>query len=117
MPELERFVDSEAYYGTLLHELAHWTGHESRLDRIKGKRFGDREYAFEELVAEIGAAMACAKLDVEVVVREDHAQYIASWLRTLKGDKKAIFDAAALAQQACDHLDSYSQAEEEKEAA
>jgi hypothetical protein len=59
MPPFDRFDDASAYYGTLAHELVHWTGHESRLAREFGARFGDARYAREELVAEIGAAFVC----------------------------------------------------------
>lgn len=104
VPPAGAFVDIEAYYGTLSHELTHWTGHEKRLARTFGKRFGDQAYAFEELVAELGAAFACARLGITAETREDHASYLASWLKVLKADKKAIFTAASKAQAACDHL-------------
>ena len=90
----------EAYYATLLHELTHWTSPEHRCDRQLGKRFGDDAYAMEELVAELGAAFLCAELGVTVEPRADHAQYLASWLKVLKTDKKAIFTAASKASQA-----------------
>lgn len=66
MPAVKSFVDVSSYDAILLHELTHWTGHESRLDRdfAKSKRFGDDAYAFEELIAEIGSAFACAHLGV-----------------------------------------------------
>lgn len=105
MPPFEAFRDAEGYYATLLHELAHWTKHESRLDRDFGrKRFGDEGYAREELVAEIGASFLCADLGLEPVVREDHAAYVAHWLKVLADDKRAIFVAAAMAEKAADHL-------------
>lgn len=87
---------SEAYYATLLHELVHWTGAPSRLDRAFGQ-FGDETYAFEELIAELGAAFLCADLDVANVPRPDHAAYIAGWLKALQHDARALFRAAALA--------------------
>lgn len=94
---------TEAYYGTLLHELTHWTGHSSMLDRHRPTdRFGDEAYAFEELIAELGAAFTCATLKISNEPRQDHAQYIASWLRVLRNDKRAIFSAASQAQKACD---------------
>ena len=108
MPELQNFRDSESYYATLAHEMTHWTRHESRLNRDLGrKRFGDAGYAMEELVAEIGAAFLSADLGITPETREDHAAYIASWLKVLKDDKRAIFTAASLAQKATDHLHSY----------
>ena len=105
MPPIDTFRDAESYYATLAHETTHWTRHPSRLDREFGrKRFGDEGYAREELVAELGAAYLCADLGLEPVVREDHAAYIKSWLKVLKEDKRAIFQAAAYAQRAADFL-------------
>ena len=93
------------YYVTLAHEVAHWTRHPSRLDRDFGrKRWGDEGYATEELVAEIGAAFLCAALEITPEPREDHAAYIATWLKALKNDKKMIFVAASHAQRAADFL-------------
>jgi antirestriction protein ArdC len=94
---------TEAYYATLLHEEIHGSGAVHRLDRQHG-RFGDKAYAFEELVAELGAAFLCAQLEVTNTPRPDHAQYCASWLTVLKGDAKAIFTAASLATRAVDYL-------------
>lgn len=105
MPPFEAFRDAESYYATLAHEVTHWTSHKSRLDRSFGrKRFGDEGYAMEELVAELGAAFLSADLALTPEVREDHAAYIGSWLKVLKGDKRAIFTAASHAQRAADFL-------------
>lgn len=112
MPDSQRFRDTqtasrtEHFYSVLSHELVHATGHKSRLDRDFSSRFGDEAYAAEELVAELGAAYLCAYLEISPCVREDHACYLASWLKVLKGDKKAIFAAAAKAQQAVEYLKS-----------
>jgi antirestriction protein ArdC len=107
MPPFESFRDALAYYGTLAHESTHWTRHETRLDREFGqKRFGDQAYAMEELVAELGAAFLCADLELVPQIRDDHAPYIAGWLKALKDDKRAIFTAAAHAQRAVDYLHS-----------
>jgi antirestriction protein ArdC len=112
MPVRERFTGSdtstptEAFYATLLHELTHWTGHESRLDRDLSGRFGNEAYAMEELVAELGAAFLCADLAIANTPRPDHAAYIANWLEVLKRDKRAIFTAARKASQAADYLAS-----------
>ncbi|MFT4117901.1 ArdC family protein [Bradyrhizobium sp.] len=107
MPPLEFFRDDFGYYGTLIHELTHWTRHKTRLDRDFGrKRFGDEGYAMEELVAELGAAFLCADLGLTPDHCDDHAAYIASWLAVLKNDKRAIFAAAAHAQRAADLLHS-----------
>jgi antirestriction protein ArdC len=89
----------------------HWTGHASRNAREFGKRFGDRAYAFEELVAELGAAFLCADLGITPEPREDHAAYLAHWLKVLKEDKRAIFTAAAAAQRAADTLHALQVAE------
>jgi antirestriction protein ArdC len=105
MPLFEAFRDAESYYATLAHETTHWTRHPSRLDRDFGrKRFGDEGYAMEELVAELGSAFLSADLDLTPEVRSDHASYIASWIKILNDDKRAIFTAASHAQRAADFL-------------
>lgn len=105
MPCIDFFRDAESYYATLAHECTHWTRHESRLNRDFGrKRFGDEGYAMEELVAELGAAFLSADLELTPEVRDDHAAYIASWIKVLKDDKRAIFTAASHAQRAADYL-------------
>lgn len=107
MPPFETFRDAESYYATLAHETTHWTRHESRLARDFGrKRWGDEGYAMEELVAELGSAFLSADLDLTPEPRGDHAAYIASWLKVLKDDKRAIFTAASHAQRAADYLHS-----------
>jgi antirestriction protein ArdC len=105
LPPFEAFRDAQGYYATLLHELTHWTKHERRLDRdFERKAFGDPGYAREELVAELGAAFLCADLAISLEPREDHAAYLGHWLEVLTRDKRAIFQAAAHAQKACDFL-------------
>ncbi len=104
VPPFAAYAEPERYYSTLTHELTHWSGAKARLDRQFGKRFGDKAYAFEELVAEMGAAFTCARLGIENETREDHASYLASWLKVLRQDKRAIFTAASKAQAACDYL-------------
>jgi antirestriction protein ArdC len=104
LPPFQAFVENMAYYSTLAHEHTHWTARAGRCDRQLGKRFGDSAYAAEELIAELGAAFACAHLGLSTEPRADHAQYINSWLRVLKADKRAIFTAASKAQQAADFL-------------
>lgn len=104
LPRFEDFKDAVAFYGTALHELAHWTGHKTRLDRLKQR---DRTaYASEELVAELSASFLGAALGIETEVREDHVSYLQGWLSILKADKKAIFTAATKAQKAVDYLDN-----------
>lgn len=98
---------TEGYYSVLLHELTHWTGTKGRCDReLNSGRFGNEAYAFEELVAELGAAFNCANLSISNDPRPDHAQYIASWIKVLKNDKKAIFTAASLAQKAIEYMEA-----------
>ena len=104
MPPFAAFRESIGYYSTLAHEHTHWTATAGRCDRQLGKRFGDNAYAAEELIAELGAAFTCAHLGLSTEPREDHAQYIQSWLKVLKADSKAIFTAASKAQQATDWL-------------
>ena len=112
MPDREAFTSTETstaaegYYGTLLHELTHWSGHEARCNRDLRNRFGSEAYAAEELVAELGAAFLCADLGITQQPRLDHAQYIEGWLRVLTNDKRAIFTASSKAAQAADYLGS-----------
>lgn len=102
MPRPETFKDRDSFYATLLHEITHWTGHTSRCDRQFGRRFGDEAYAAEELVAEIGSAFLCSHLGVPLEGLQ-HPSYIASWLRVLKSDNRAIFTASRHAQAAADY--------------
>jgi antirestriction protein ArdC len=102
LPAKDQFLSEKHYYATALHELTHWSGAPHRLDREKGKRFADTAYAFEELVAEMGAAFLCADYGIEGDLQ--HADYIGNWLQCLKNDNKAIFNAAALAQKAADYI-------------
>ena len=107
LPLPEAFRDAESFAAIKAHELCHWTKHESRLNREFGrKRFGDAAYAREELVAELGAAFLCADLGITPEPREDHAAYLAHWLKVLREDKHAIFSAAAHAQRVVDYLHS-----------
>lgn len=111
LPLPEWFVGSptstpaESYYSTLLHELVHWTGASHRLCR-QFDRIGTEVYAREELVAELGAAFLCGDLAVTNEPRPDHAAYVASWLKILTGDSRAIFRAARQAEQAAEYLHS-----------
>jgi antirestriction protein ArdC len=102
LPARSMFTDEPGFYGTVLHELAHWSGHPTRLNRQFGKRFGDAAYAMEELLAELTAAFLCAHCRIDG--RLQHASYIASWLEVLGRDKRALFTAAAQAQKAADLL-------------
>jgi len=117
LPQRDQFDSTEDYYATAFHELVHWTGPESRLNREFGKRFGDNAYAFEELVAELGAVMLCSEHGIEAVSRPSHACYIKNWIETLKADPKALWTAGSKAQQATDYILGFAEAEEIDEAA
>lgn len=110
LPAFGAFRDALAYYSVRGHETVHWTGHQSRLNRDFSGRFKSESYAFEELVAELGATMLNASLGLEMEPRPDHAKYIISWVKVLKGDKRAIMTAASKAQQAVDLLWSFQPA-------
>lgn len=102
VPPQEAYFEPINWYRTKLHELTHWTGHVTRLDRsFSGKR-GGSAYAREELVAELGAAFLCAELGVAPTVR--HADYLGAWLEVLKQDNRAILQAASLASKAADFV-------------
>ncbi|QOZ48726.1 antirestriction protein ArdC [Bradyrhizobium sp. CCBAU 53340] len=102
VPPQPAFFEQINYYRTLFHELGHWTGHLSRLNRELSGAFGSKLYANEELVAELTAAFVCAALSIEPTVR--HADYLGSWLKVLREDSRAIFRAASKASKAADFL-------------
>ncbi len=115
MPPRDAFKTSAQYSATMLHELGHWTGHKTRLDRSLRGRFGDAEYAAEELIAELTAAYRCAAMGIDGDLR--HAGYIDHWLKLLKSDKRAIFTAAAAAQKAAQYLADLADAEQAQQIA
>tara|TARA_Y100000593_G_C4268054_1_gene315863 strand:+ start:342 stop:1232 length:891 start_codon:yes stop_codon:yes gene_type:complete len=100
---------TECYYGTLAHEHIHWTGRKTRLDRLRATTKADKLYAFEELVAELGASFLCIKLGISEQPRDDHAQYLNSWVQSLKDDPEVLWKAARDAQKAVDFLDNLQQ--------
>ena len=102
VPPQPAFHHQIDYYRTALHELGHWTGHGSRLDRDQTGRFGSAPYAREELVAELASAFLCAALGIEPTVR--HADYLGNWLEVLRADNRAIFRAASQASNAAEFL-------------
>jgi antirestriction protein ArdC len=102
VPPQPAFFEQINFYRTALHELTHATGHASRLDRKLVTQFGTKDYAREELVAEMGSAFLCAALGIVPTVR--HADYLASWLDVLREDSRAIFRAASAASKAADWL-------------
>jgi antirestriction protein ArdC len=102
LPRFGAFKSAANFYGVAFHELGHWTGHTSRIDRDLRHRFGERAYAAEELVAELCAAFLCAEFSIDGDLR--HAGYIASWIGLLKSDSRAFFTACSRAQAAADFL-------------
>jgi antirestriction protein ArdC len=103
MPPRDAFENVQGYYGTLLHELGHSTGHESRLNRSLMNSFGSQDYAKEELVAEITSAFTSMETGIPFD-DENHKAYIQSWAETLKNDKNAIYVAARDASKAADYI-------------
>jgi antirestriction protein ArdC len=106
LPSKDAFKDAAGYYGTALHELAHWTGHPSRLARstlAEQYRFGDVNYAKEELRAELASVFLAAQRGIPHDP-EQHAAYVNSWIGALKRDKNEIFRAAHDASAATDFI-------------
>ncbi|RVE82838.1 ArdC family protein [Sinorhizobium meliloti] len=104
MPEFTAFRDAASFYGVWLHENGHASGAKHRLDRVLTSRFGSAAYAAEECCVEILSGLILADLGIAHHPRPDHAAYVASWLKVLKDDPKAIFTAASKAQQAADWM-------------
>jgi antirestriction protein ArdC len=102
LPHKSAFHNESGYYATAFHELVHWSGHESRCNRDLKGRYGNPAYAFEELVAEMGAAFLCSDYSIQGELR--HAAYIESWLKACRDDSRAVFKAAALAQKAVNFI-------------
>lgn len=102
MPDISTFIDSANYGATVLHELSHWSGAEHRLNRNLTGKFGTEEYAKEELIAELSAAMLCSHFQIEGDLR--HAEYLQSWLKALKAEPKLLWKSASKAQKVFDYL-------------
>ena len=111
LPPPELFHSIDDFRATRWHELAHWTGAESRLNRDFGQRFGDQAYAFEELVAEFASVILGLVLGVRPILLDGHASYIAHWAKILKSRPQALMEAAGHAQKAVDHLLAYGRGE------
>ncbi|MFD2430546.1 zincin-like metallopeptidase domain-containing protein [Sphingobium scionense] len=105
VPRPEHFHEPINWFRTVLHELGHWSGHRSRLDRLPDTGFASPAYAREELIAEMASAFLCAELGIVPTVR--HADYLGAWLSVLREDSKAIFRAASQASKAADFLLAY----------
>ena len=108
LPPPEVFRSADDFRATRWHELAHWTGGAARLDRTFGQRFGDEAYAFEELVAELASVILGMTLGAPLALLDDHASYIAGWVKVLAARPQALLEAARHAQKVVDHLLSYS---------
>jgi antirestriction protein ArdC len=106
LPPPPAFATAQGFCGTLIHEMGHWTGAASRLNRDLRNGFGSHDYAREELRAEIGQMMVCGELGIAVSDSDfaNNAAYVASWLEKLRSDRKEIFRAAADAQRIADYL-------------
>lgn len=117
LPAFGAFKSASHYYATAFHELAHWTGEKTRLDRDLKGRFGSDSYAFEELVAELASTFLCRDFSVDAYQKREanSVAYIASWVKRLKEDDHAIFRASSLAEQAARFIKKASQKEEEQE--
>jgi antirestriction protein ArdC len=100
LPAREAFINPEAFYSVAMHEICHSSGHPSRLARNFSGRFGTEAYALEELIAEMGSAFLNADLGIIGSTLQDHADYLAHWIKILQNDKKAILTAAAQASKA-----------------
>lgn len=109
MPAPERFATVEDFLATKAHEQLHWSGAEHRLARAFGRRFGDEAYAFEELVAEIGAAALGLRIGLPPRMLDDHAAYLGHWIKILKARPGALLEASGHAQRAVDYLLAFSQ--------
>ena len=119
VPKPESFASPEDYYATLFHELAHSTGHGSRLARegvTNPQRFASHAYSREELVAEMSAAFLAARCGIETRTLDNSAAYIASWLRVLRGDSRLVVVAAGQAQRAADWILGIRRVEEQESA-
>jgi antirestriction protein ArdC len=104
LPTPQQFESREAFYGTAFHELSHWSGAAKRLNRDLKGRFGDQSYAFEELIAESASAFILAGIGMVPEPRKETAQYLNSWIKTLRDDKRAIVTAFSHAQKAADFI-------------
>ncbi|WP_293679264.1 zincin-like metallopeptidase domain-containing protein [uncultured Phenylobacterium sp.] len=108
LPPPEAFISADEFQSTKAHELAHWAGGAARLNREFGKRFGDQDYAFEELIAEIAAAQLGLHLRTRPQTLSSHASYLAGWAKMLKARPGALIEASGHAQRAVDFLLQFS---------
>lgn len=111
MPEKRQFPNQEAYYATVLHELGHWTGHSSRMDRDLGDEFGSVGYAKEELRAEITSMMLSRELGLPHDTNQ-HAAYVKHWVQVLKDDPMEIIHASKDAQNIMEYVRSFDRTQD-----
>lgn len=113
MPSKDQFADISGFYNVALHELTHWTAHKTRLARtLSGYSKDKKDYAYEELVAEIGSAFLCADIGILQSTQDDHAQYLNSWVANLRDDPNVIFKAAKDAQKAFTYIQEQTNAKQ-----
>ncbi len=110
MPDISTFINSANYGATIVHEISHWSGAEHRLNRNLTGRFGTEDYAYEELISELSAAMLCSHFQIEGDLR--HAEYLQSWLKALKAEPKLLWKSASEAQKVFDYLMDITQIQE-----
>jgi antirestriction protein ArdC len=103
LPEFELFHSAEAYYSTRAHECIHSTGHQRRLDRKISNNFGSKDYAFEELVAELGSVLLCNQLQISSNF-SNHAAYLQSWIEILKEKPSTLFQALSYSRKAVEFM-------------
>lgn len=113
MPARNDFKTERGFISTLAHETVHATGHKNRLNRDMKGRFGNESYAFEELIADIGAGFVAGYLGYDYQFSKDNLAYLQSWLKVLKNDKRAIFKACSEAQKAFDYLLTFQETNSE----
>ncbi|PKP47548.1 MAG: hypothetical protein CVT95_05525 [Bacteroidetes bacterium HGW-Bacteroidetes-12] len=110
LPYKNQFLSAEHFYNTAFHELSHWSGAPHRLNRKKGNLFADKDYAFEELIAEFSAALICGSIGIQKDFT-NNAAYLDSWLKAFKNDIQVFFKAAATAQKAADFILEFAEIE------
>jgi antirestriction protein ArdC len=119
VPEKEQFKDGESFYSNLFHEMSHSTGHESQLGRIKPTSFGSEDYAREELVAELSAALTAQRYGMSKHIKDDSASYLKSWLGSLQQEpqfiKSTLLDVKKASSMLSQHIDKIAmQIEQER---
>ncbi|WP_108062233.1 ArdC family protein [Poseidonibacter lekithochrous] len=112
MPTINEFKDSYNYYSTYFHELSHSTGHSSRMNRPMDTRFGSKEYAKEELIAELSSSFLCGEFGVDMKTTQ-HSQYLNSWIETLKEKPMVLFQVASAAAKSANYLKNIHETKQE----